>query len=177
MRDRVSLLHAQGVRKTVGEWLKWLRLNSGLRLPRQAQQLGIEESVLRDLEEDRAEPSASIALRLADFYRLSERELRIVFGVPRGIDVDPPLLHTRTETATIESMDQVDHIGTAIREGRDRAGLTQQQVAEMIGAYRPDLSDWERGERTPSAVTLLRLARALRLDLNRLARRFSLDKT
>lgn len=48
-----------------------------------------------------------------------------------------------------------------LRSLRERAGLTQQQLAERVGMARPNLARLERGERAPSWETVLRLAEAL----------------
>lgn len=40
-------------------------------------------------------------------------------------------------------------------------GLTQGQLAEMVGCYAKDVSRWETGERTPGTKSLKALAKAL----------------
>lgn len=52
-----------------------------------------------------------------------------------------------------------------IRYWRTRRGLTQKQVASMIGVDHSSLSYWESGRRTPRLDALRRLARALRVSV------------
>ena len=44
---------------------------------------------------------------------------------------------------------------------RMQRGMTQGQLAEMVGCYPKDISRWETGERNPGAKSLVALARAL----------------
>lgn len=54
-------------------------------------------------------------------------------------------------------------IGARIREARLSAGLTQQALADRITprTMRQHVYNWERGTRTPSEPTLVRIAHAL----------------
>jgi transcriptional regulator with XRE-family HTH domain len=56
--------------------------------------------------------------------------------------------------------------GHRLRELRERAGLTQTQLAESAGMHRQGIVKLERGEREPAWSTLLALAGALDVDLN-----------
>src|SRR5271155_3057186 len=59
-------------------------------------------------------------------------------------------------TATID-----DHVGGRIRERRIMLGLTQQQLAEMIGVTYQQAHKYERGINRVSAGRLFEIARAL----------------
>ena len=59
-------------------------------------------------------------------------------------------------TATID-----DHVGARIRERRIMLGLTQQQLAEMIGVTYQQAHKYERGINRVSAGRLFEIARAL----------------
>lgn len=48
---------------------------------------------------------------------------------------------------------------------RMERGLTQGQLAELIGCYPKDISRWERGERKPKVENLIKIADALGCDL------------
>jgi len=50
--------------------------------------------------------------------------------------------------------------GTAIRELRQRAGLTQRELAELSGVAQPNIAAYENGSRRPSAAMLERLTAA-----------------
>lgn len=52
--------------------------------------------------------------------------------------------------------------GTA-RALRKSAGLSEANIADMVGVHEATISRWERGQRKPSAAASERLARVLRL--------------
>lgn len=51
-------------------------------------------------------------------------------------------------------------IASRIREARKLAGLSQAQVARMLGLHRPSISEIEAGNRRASADELVRMAEA-----------------
>src|SRR5215468_1924040 len=59
-------------------------------------------------------------------------------------------------TATVD-----DHVGGRIRDRRITLGLTQQQLAEMIGVSYQQAHKYERGTNRVSAGRLFEIARAL----------------
>ena len=63
----------------------------------------------------------------------------------------------------------VNQVPKIIRENRIKKGLTQKQLAEMLG-YKRDASvqQWESGRQNVPAKTIRRLAEILEIDLNRL---------
>src|SRR5689334_13543974 len=63
-------------------------------------------------------------------------------------------------------MDHLDEasFGELLQRFRKRTQLTQQALAERIGAHRSTISFWERGEYVPETLTtVLELARVLHL--------------
>ena len=58
-------------------------------------------------------------------------------------------------------MKKDDSIGVRIKETRIKKGLTQQQVADSIGVTYQNISQYERGVRTPKNETLIKIADAL----------------
>ncbi len=56
--------------------------------------------------------------------------------------------------------------GRLIREARLRGGLTQQELADLMGTSQPVIARWESGRRSPTVDTLLRAVRACGLDLS-----------
>lgn len=62
-------------------------------------------------------------------------------------------------------------LGRAFREARQRAGLTQAEVAERGGLPPTYISDIERGVRNPSYELLLGLSKALGVRLSEVIRR------
>lgn len=56
----------------------------------------------------------------------------------------------------------------ALREARERKGLTTADVASAVGRSQETVRRWERGDHEPGARLLLRLAGLLGLDLSEL---------
>ena len=54
----------------------------------------------------------------------------------------------------------------ALREIREKHGLTQEQVAAKTGAHRVSVARWETGTRTPTINQLEKLAVALEVDVD-----------
>jgi putative transcriptional regulator len=50
---------------------------------------------------------------------------------------------------------------TRLREARQAAGLTQQQVADRLGVRRPNVARWESGTQLPRVDAALRVATAV----------------
>ena len=65
---------------------------------------------------------------------------------------------------SIEEVFPDHHIGLALRGLRLREGLTQKQVAEMVGAKASHISEMENGKRPIGKGMAKRLAKALRTD-------------
>lgn len=59
-------------------------------------------------------------------------------------------------------------IGTIIQKKRKEAGLTQAQLAELLGVTAPAVNRWEKDLSFPDATLLAPLARCLNTDLNEL---------
>lgn len=58
-----------------------------------------------------------------------------------------------------------------IKEMRERAGITQQELADEIDVKTRTLGSWERGEREPDLMTAWALADTLKCSLDELAGR------
>jgi transcriptional regulator with XRE-family HTH domain len=53
-----------------------------------------------------------------------------------------------------------------IKKMRTKSGLTQKQLADRLGVKQQNVSDWERGERSPSAKNLKKLAEILNCQID-----------
>lgn len=53
------------------------------------------------------------------------------------------------------------NLGENIKKARRTAGVAQVVLAERLGVTQKDVSRWERNERTPNAITLGEICRAL----------------
>lgn len=54
--------------------------------------------------------------------------------------------------------------GANVRRLREKAGLSQDAFADVVGVHRTYMSGIERGKRAPSIIVVERLAKALRVD-------------
>src|ERR1051326_7844730 len=61
-------------------------------------------------------------------------------------------------------------VGPRLRRARDRRGMTQAQLADAIGAYPSQISNYENGEKVPEGETMVALSDALDVSLDELAR-------
>jgi transcriptional regulator with XRE-family HTH domain len=55
-------------------------------------------------------------------------------------------------------------VGAALAAARDRAGLTQQQLARLLRKPQSFVSNYERGQRRIDVLELLRIVEALEAD-------------
>ena len=62
-------------------------------------------------------------------------------------------------------------LGSLIREQREHAGLTQQDLADTLGVTQTAVSYWESGVRLPDLAVLIRTARALHVGAGELVQR------
>ena len=54
----------------------------------------------------------------------------------------------------------------SIKKLRINRGLTQKQLAELLGVKQQNISDWERGERSPSVKNLKKLSEILNCQID-----------
>lgn len=52
-------------------------------------------------------------------------------------------------------------INENIKAAREAAGLTQKELAKILGVYQKDISRWENGERVPSLEMFVKICKAL----------------
>ena len=60
------------------------------------------------------------------------------------------------------------YLGSRIRQARDRAGLTQEQLAERIGVSRTAIARYESGEIEPKLHNLAAIAETLNVSTDEL---------
>jgi transcriptional regulator with XRE-family HTH domain len=65
--------------------------------------------------------------------------------------------------------------GERIRELREKRGLTQEKLAQASDLTTSFVSNIERGAKSPSLNSLLKLARGLKIDAAELVSNFSYD--
>ena len=55
-------------------------------------------------------------------------------------------------------------VGRGLADARERAGLTQQQLAKKLGKPQSFISSYERGQRRVDVLEFVRIAQAIRVD-------------
>jgi transcriptional regulator with XRE-family HTH domain len=70
---------------------------------------------------------------------------------------------------------EAEIFGKRLRQLRQDAGWTQEQLAEAAGITTTYTSDLERGTKVPSLTIVLRISRALRIPVTELLRDFTLE--
>lgn len=53
------------------------------------------------------------------------------------------------------------NLGENLKKARKASGMTQKDLADQLQVYPKDISRWENGERTPSAMALRKICAAL----------------
>jgi transcriptional regulator with XRE-family HTH domain len=66
----------------------------------------------------------------------------------------------------VEKDTALARFGLRLRGLREKAGFSQEELAERAQVHRTYLSGIERGRRNPSLINLLRIARALKLSIS-----------
>ena len=74
------------------------------------------------------------------------------------------ILGAEDESLSLEEVFPDLHQGSAIRGLRLREGLTQEQLAHLLGVKRPNLSEMENGKRPIGKNMAKRLAQVLKTD-------------
>lgn len=70
---------------------------------------------------------------------------------------------------------EAEIFGKRLRQLRQDAGWTQEQLAEAAGITTTYTSDLERGTKVPSLTIVLRISRALRIPVAELLRDFTVE--
>ena len=65
--------------------------------------------------------------------------------------------------------------GERVRELREKRGMTQEKLAQAADLTTSFVSTVERGQKAPSLNTILKLARALKVDAGELLSGFTFD--
>ena len=77
-----------------------------------------------------------------------------------------------TEPATLKSLRSAEHVRLTqyLVNARERAGFTQQQLADKLGKHQSFVAKYEGGERRIDVIEFLRITRALGVDASRAIR-------
>lgn len=59
---------------------------------------------------------------------------------------------------------KMETIGNNIRKSREKLGMSQKNLAELLNVTSPSLSNWERGKRLPDIENLIQLCKILKVS-------------
>lgn len=81
------------------------------------------------------------------------------------LDLDTETVYEDGETVRVETPPANIDIGAAVLNARARAGMSQSELCEVSGIDQADISKIECGVANPSVMTLKRIAKALKTNL------------
>jgi transcriptional regulator with XRE-family HTH domain len=87
-------------------------------------------------------------------------------GDERGADGNPPSMASPPRRSSSRTQDIDRYVGARIRERRIMLGLTQQQLADLIGVTYQQAHKYERGINRVSAGRLFEVAQVLSVPVN-----------
>lgn len=67
-------------------------------------------------------------------------------------------------------------LGQALREEREKAGMSQKELANKIGVYWRTVDHWEKHRRTPKPQRLIKIAKVLNIDIAKLQKPYNYEK-
>lgn len=131
---------------TIGEKIKRMRTEKKLTQKQLADRMGVTQSHVWQYENGLANPSDKQIKKFADALGISVNELL-----------------SAEESNKTENKSRTMTVGERIREIRQKAGLTQKQLADRMGVTPSHIGQYERGLRRPSNEKIKKFADALNI--------------
>jgi transcriptional regulator with XRE-family HTH domain len=134
---------------TTGETIRRARIDHGLTQRQLAARCGCSHGRISRIESGHSMPSPRLA-----------RRLETALDCPAGSLAVQERRGRKRSRATWSAAQ-----GAEIRTARIARGLTQQQLATMVGVCHQAVSDWEAGKRSPTHDHYCALMQALHVEL------------
>lgn len=131
---------------TIGEKIRKVRTDKGLTQKQLADRMSVTQSHVWQYENGLVKPSDKQVKKFADALGVSVKEL---------LSVEE---NNKTENESIAMT-----VGERIREIRQKAGLTQKQLADRMGVTPSQIGQYERGLVNPSNTQIKKFADALNI--------------
>ena len=131
---------------TIGEKIRKTRTDKGLTQKQLADRMSVTQAHIWQYENSLVKPSDKQLNRFADALGVSVKEL---------LSIEENKI-TENESRTIT-------VGERIREIRQKAGLTQKQLADRMGVTPSQIGQYERGLVNPSNTQIKKFADALNI--------------
>jgi transcriptional regulator with XRE-family HTH domain len=138
-----------------GENMRKARRNAGLSQIDLSVRASLDRAAVSFLERAERAPDLSTIVRVAAAAGVKPAALL------KGIG--PPSSTARGPRSSATELTPAARFGVNLRWARERAGISQEALANEARVDRAAISVFERGKRNPNLRTLLRLARALEL--------------
>lgn len=141
-----------------GKKIKQLRQKQKMSQSQLASRLGVSSYIVSNWEMGRTKVNANMLVKICNVL---------------NIDIDDflELENLDVETVPIEELKlpkEDNFVGLKIREIRKARNLNQGEFASIIGTSNAAISNWERGENTPSLKTVFQICERLDVDANEL---------
>lgn len=131
---------------TIGEKIRKTRIEKGLTQKQLADRMGVTQSHVWQYENGLVKPSDKQIKKFSDALGISVNELL-----------------SAEESNKTENKSSTMTVGERIREIRQKAGLTQKQLADRMGVTPSHIGQYERGLRKPSNEKIKKFADALNI--------------
>jgi transcriptional regulator with XRE-family HTH domain len=138
-----------------GENVRGTRKRAGFSQIDLSLRASLDRAAVSFIERAERAPDLSTIVRIAGAVSVKPSALLEGIGFD-GVAIRGPRRAPQVETPAVR-------FGTNLRWARERAGLSQEALANEAGVDRAAVSVFERGRRNPNLRTILRLARALEL--------------
>jgi transcriptional regulator with XRE-family HTH domain len=143
--------------RAFGENMRATRLNAGMSQVGLSEATRLDRAAISFLERAERAPDLSTLVRVARALAVRPTDLLDDIGLRDPLAFELP--------AGLERPTQPGlRFGVNLRAARKRAGLSQETLAYDAQVDRAAISVYERGGREPNLRTILKLARALRLN-------------
>ena len=120
---------------------------------------------------------SSISTYLSGEYEPKQRN---IFKMAKALNVNEAWLmgeEVEMDMPDFNSGDAYMSLGENLRAARKRAGFTQKQLAELIGAKHNSISNWENNQNKPNPDTIKTICDVLNISSNQLLGTRSSDNT
>ncbi|MGB2705810.1 MAG: helix-turn-helix domain-containing protein, partial [Candidatus Omnitrophota bacterium] len=148
-----------GYRKLLGLKIKLLRYKAGLFQNEVAKKIGASRGIVNNWEIGRHVPRPFYLPKLAEVLQATVSQLLV--GLP-----EETLMSARIDNQ--DSPGEMKCFGLKIRVLRYKLGLTQQELAERIGASFGSVARWEKGESFPLPKNMPKLVEVLQTTVSQL---------
>jgi transcriptional regulator with XRE-family HTH domain len=142
----------------IGENIKKARLKAGLTQQELGDRLNVKRQALCNWENGYREPRTSQLEKIADALGVT------IDSLAKGIDT--PNTNASTTQDRLSEEEIKARIGERIKKARLKAGLTQQELGNMVNVKPQTVGGWERAQNAPRMGQIGSIAAALNVSVD-----------